>query len=65
MSAEGGPLGVAGGGESGDHRPSGHPYPRAVARSGHLHTNSFCFATDAGFLVFLCDSDLPDEVDGP
>ena len=40
MNAEGGPLDVAGGGESGDplphdHHPSGHPYPRAVARSGH------------------------------
>ena len=29
------------------------------------YTNSFSFATDAGFLVFLSDSDLPDEVDGP
>ena len=37
MNAEGGPLDVAGGEESGDHRPSGHPYLRAVARSAHLH----------------------------
>ena len=35
MNAEGEPLDVAGGGESGDHHPSGHPYPHAVARSGH------------------------------
>ena len=41
MNAEGGPLDVAGGGESGDplphdHHPSGHPYSRAVARSRHF-----------------------------